>query len=315
MSAEPPQDDPRFAERMLRLIGSKFMPMAERCETDRELAMCVSATMPNDPRSIAPALLSVFAARWAQFAFPVLDLRMDQVASLSLTDSDPSKIEIIPPWSAYLIRLAEGSYPVRAAGPSGVETSGQVTNVCVMSYTGPDYETKHGVPFSSGYHEIHMLTDVEGVALHGGTRTLAEMYSNCEFEQSEGKFTLGELEVRSVGMGMRLVLSSMVAASSHGVLRATPRRAKGKRWVALSAEQRGTFLLGTPVTIGNECSKELHAYLRGDASITRRSRWVVRGHWRNQPFGPGRTERKHIWIQPHWAGPEHMPPRVKDYRL
>lgn len=33
------------------------------------------------------------------------------------------------------------------------------------------------------------------------------------------------------------------------------------------------------------------------------SRWVVRGHWRNQPYGPGSSERKLIWVEPHWKGP------------
>jgi len=33
-------------------------------------------------------------------------------------------------------------------------------------------------------------------------------------------------------------------------------------------------------------------------------RFTVRGHWRNQPCGPGRKERKRIFIEPHWKGPE-----------
>lgn len=30
----------------------------------------------------------------------------------------------------------------------------------------------------------------------------------------------------------------------------------------------------------------------------------VRGHWRNQPYGPERMYRKLLWIEPHWRGPE-----------
>lgn len=32
-------------------------------------------------------------------------------------------------------------------------------------------------------------------------------------------------------------------------------------------------------------------------------RFVVRGHYRNQAHGPGRQERKVIYIKPHWKGP------------
>lgn len=33
-------------------------------------------------------------------------------------------------------------------------------------------------------------------------------------------------------------------------------------------------------------------------------RFIVRGHWRKQPFGKGSEERKLIWIKPHYKGPE-----------
>ena len=36
-------------------------------------------------------------------------------------------------------------------------------------------------------------------------------------------------------------------------------------------------------------------------------RWWVGGHWRQQPCGPGRAQRKPIWISPHIKGPEEAP--------
>lgn len=33
-------------------------------------------------------------------------------------------------------------------------------------------------------------------------------------------------------------------------------------------------------------------------------RHLVRGHWRNQAVGPGRTARRKKWIRPHWRGPK-----------
>lgn len=45
-------------------------------------------------------------------------------------------------------------------------------------------------------------------------------------------------------------------------------------------------------------------------SIARRGGWElmvrvqVRGHWRNQPHGPGRMYRRLQWIEPYWKGPE-----------
>lgn len=44
-------------------------------------------------------------------------------------------------------------------------------------------------------------------------------------------------------------------------------------------------------------------------------RWIVSGHWRNQPCGPGRSLRRPVWIAPYVKGPEGAPlvarPKVK----
>lgn len=38
-------------------------------------------------------------------------------------------------------------------------------------------------------------------------------------------------------------------------------------------------------------------------------RWVVRGHWRNQPYGPRRELRRPTWVLPHVKGPDGAPLR------
>jgi hypothetical protein len=42
-------------------------------------------------------------------------------------------------------------------------------------------------------------------------------------------------------------------------------------------------------------------------------RYVVRGHWRQQPCGPGGKDRKLAWIAPYWKGPEWAEVMQKDY--
>jgi hypothetical protein len=41
-------------------------------------------------------------------------------------------------------------------------------------------------------------------------------------------------------------------------------------------------------------------------------RWLVSGHWRNQPCGTGREDRRPTWIPGHIKGPEDKPLIVKD---
>jgi len=42
--------------------------------------------------------------------------------------------------------------------------------------------------------------------------------------------------------------------------------------------------------------------------------WMVRGHWRNQPYGPGQGLRRPIWIEPFTKGPPGAPFRDDDAR-
>lgn len=44
-------------------------------------------------------------------------------------------------------------------------------------------------------------------------------------------------------------------------------------------------------------------------------RFIVRGHYRNQPTGPRRSERTRIWIAPFWKGPEEGARIAHVYKL
>jgi hypothetical protein len=41
-------------------------------------------------------------------------------------------------------------------------------------------------------------------------------------------------------------------------------------------------------------------------------RWMVRGHWRNQAYGPNRQLRRPVWINPHIKGPHDKPFKTGD---
>jgi hypothetical protein len=45
----------------------------------------------------------------------------------------------------------------------------------------------------------------------------------------------------------------------------------------------------------------------GEAARDWKHRWMVRGHWRQQPYGPGRERTRPVWISPHIKGPDGAP--------
>lgn len=73
------------------------------------------------------------------------------------------------------------------------------------------------------------------------------------------------------------------------------------------------FHLRRPVVV--DCREWLKALAKGEVSRSITVQSLVRGHWKNQPCGPGRTERKFIHIEPYWRGPEDAPIAVRPHIL
>jgi hypothetical protein len=61
------------------------------------------------------------------------------------------------------------------------------------------------------------------------------------------------------------------------------------------------------VTVIQLRRKEYHGYHDPGTGIWLNYRSMTRGHWRNQPYGPGRSEVKRIWVLAYWRGPEDAP--------
>ena len=75
------------------------------------------------------------------------------------------------------------------------------------------------------------------------------------------------------------------------------------------------YVVGKPVQIdlsGRVCDYISHG---GKTGSKLQIQGVVRGHWKNQPCGVGRSDRKFIHIEPYWRGPEDAPIAVRPHVL
>lgn len=54
-------------------------------------------------------------------------------------------------------------------------------------------------------------------------------------------------------------------------------------------------------------------YEKSDRAVS--VRHLVRGHWKMQAYGPERQDRKHIFVEPYWRGPELAEMVERDYVL
>jgi hypothetical protein len=67
-----------------------------------------------------------------------------------------------------------------------------------------------------------------------------------------------------------------------------------------------TIVVGRPLR--SDFRGVIHAYLGGTSTKSPPSvQTLVRGHYKRQAFGHGRSERRVIWVEPYWRGPEGAP--------
>ena len=99
-------------------------------------------------------------------------------------------------------------------------------------------------------------------------------------------------------------------SSEYAHMRARMLAAKGKKREILKDRLKKMHnnvrvVVGSSYTIKRGVEK--HASGSGESGRHIHVRTLVSGHWRNQPCGTRNTDRKTIWIEPHWRGPEEAP--------
>ncbi|MCR4373437.1 MAG: hypothetical protein NUW22_01150 [Acidobacteria bacterium] len=87
----------------------------------------------------------------------------------------------------------------------------------------------------------------------------------------------------------------------------TPPRAFGKR-----AERAGIVPLIRVIRLPRRVREQGAAEL---GHVDWHHRWIVSGHWRQQPWGPERKRIRPVWIAPHVKGPDDKPLKLQAHRL
>jgi len=112
------------------------------------------------------------------------------------------------------------------------------------------------------------------------------------------------------------LVGGVLMALHAGQCRPTSAAAKKRRARAGKLPTTMEFIVGTPVRARmvdfvRDFVKLGPRKMRGPQTV----QTLVRGHWKQQPHGVGRLERKFIHIEPHWRGPEDAPIAVRPHVL
>jgi len=76
------------------------------------------------------------------------------------------------------------------------------------------------------------------------------------------------------------------------------------------------YQVGRDIVIDNKSNKRVNSANQSNTKETAQPKqWIVRGHWRNQAFGPGLKERKYVWVRPYIKGNEEGSLVEKNYTV
>ncbi len=224
----------------------------------------------------------VICLAWAQGGFQSIVLPHKFAAALMATDIDP---DAIFPWPAFEIRVPDGL--IVAGGEKMVSIIVAENDPKTALFFTVVYEKTESI--FAGDRRLMMTMDAtkleEEDAVYGDDR-----------DHQSGEFA------RAMILAKRLVMNVCTALNSH-------KAPDAKRKSEFSVRTRQPkhepttvheFTTGAPLRI--DCTHGIRDYVSGAARTSPKVTTLVRGHWRNQAYGPGWASHKQMWIQPFYRG-------------
>lgn len=264
-------------------------------------SLCQFVWRTTDAKQQTVERIVSFASCWFDAGLPQVVLGHKLAASLMATQTTEEVAPMIrPPWKAFFINVPNGLLFVEPKESASV-ISTEVSHLFVST--------------DDGKWSITVISEPKGNA-DGFTTAwkpvTTEQLARGSFEATSGSEFMAT--TTSLVLATRLVVGVCLLMADPSTVKppkgATFPSANKERAKAPPVTGPQTFVVGAPVTI--DCRAELRALQEGKgASVT--VRFIVRGHWKMQPHGPGRQQRKVIWIQPYWKGDEGMPMLVRPH--
>jgi len=180
----------------------------------------------------------------------------------------------------------DGAYITRVGSDSAIR---------IMAVSHYEVTSRYGKGGNYFYVDVPMMPDDKEITHASLTADTRRIQSNQGMDTLESVWRLvvnSLLYVSSPDARQRLTPSARELLDNKvermGVKKRQRAEREGKR------SEREYILVGRGVEVRDE---------KG-AGMSLTTRHMVRGHWRNQPWGPHRSLRRMKWIEPHWRGPD-----------
>lgn len=252
-------------------------------------------------RAIAPYIVG--SAWWADIGYPSISLTHDFQRAVLVTDfGDAGEEPMHMPFPAFVVRLPETLrgepraaplfiYPV----PTVVEGVADFRSYRMTLSPDPgddDGERQAFTQWDKGMSFTDFLGD-----------RVRSMEQLDVIERQVTTALQSEIDPEMTKRARRILGNTLLYINGNGGL--PPSKMTGED-VAVEREHSiaPRFRVGRPIKLGPQIKEAVRVGLGGGASWKLLSRFMVRGFFRNQPYGPQHSLRRRQWIEPYWKGPE-----------
>lgn len=320
---------------LLRLEQEAFQTSEDLRVKEAELEALINrGIMPSQTKHGADHMMHTDLGRWmlswARHGHNVIDMSPDFVASMLLTDARAIDIsEVKMPFAGVLMTIPDG-FAKGADGPSytkihltelprsavdRIEMSDQVADLCASmppsrvldvldrcdaTFAAAGDAQCLQIHVSNGVTVLDTLVERDGLSWDGIDKLPDNIGDDADREAAR--------TARQIAFCALAYIGSVSGSLERREV--TRRKARSSD----DAKRPTTWDVGRTIKISPELVRLARSGSR-EVAFRIKHRHIVRGHYRDQPIGHKRSERKRIWIAPFWKGPEEGAKLVHTYRL
>ncbi len=296
-----PIRDTHFVDAQEFLLFMLDETKARAPEAYQDLDYALRAVPANEKTGMVLSFFQMY--NWLVYSMPAFKLEKGVFSGFALTDAkDVTDIQL--PFPSFLIETPRDFWLVEA-----FHTGQQVpmSLIKVNSYAVPEWEAQHGETNAIRYTILFEDgTEIYNAVPYSVFLSGQDSYDRNIIEEERIKIDAA----RNVILNMCVFLDSnkddVKRVTTPAALRrkaAKKRRRKKRGRAQAKPIIPKTWAVGRKVKVGRE-TVEAAMSLASPRTWQLKSQFTVRGHWRNQPYGPGRKKTKKLWIKPHWKGPK-----------
>jgi hypothetical protein len=256
----------------------------------------------NDQRLHVVETIGLFAGKWAVHAFQRITTTHTYAAALMCSDADREVLEDIEmQWHAFMVIIPNGLLSYEDDG-----IVNEYNRILVASFDGAAtiaLLNQHGAKSSHRIivqmsETIAKLLDVEDVKMVHAT--------DPGYLQDQKRVRVQ----RVVVLAKRMVAGLLLALQHQDNFKSktTPARSSKNPRDPGEPAHRVVFV-GKPLKV--DCRPSIGDYIRNGSPKRKGAppsvQFIVRGHYKRQVVGIGRSGRKVIWISPFWKGDTDAP--------